>query len=90
MRIFNFAVLSVITALHNVPTLHISKTHLPIVLFNVHEIKLNGCSKTSQGKREIPLCGVGNPTPPPPKALRLNGAPSLHRGMRLLNAVRSK
>ena len=40
MRIFNFAVLSVITAPHNVLTPHISKTNLPIVLLNVREVKL--------------------------------------------------
>ena len=38
MRIFNFVVLSVITARHNVPTPHISKTHLPIVSLNVCEL----------------------------------------------------
>ena len=41
MGIFSFAVLSVITAARNVSTPHISKTHFPIVLLNVHEIKLN-------------------------------------------------
>ena len=40
IRIFNFVVLSVITAPHNVPTPHISKTHLPIVLLNVRELEL--------------------------------------------------
>ena len=39
MRIFNCVVLSAITALRSTP--HISKTHLPIVLLNVHEIELN-------------------------------------------------
>ena len=38
---FYFVVLSVITAPQNVPTLHISKTHLPIVLLNVRELELN-------------------------------------------------
>ena len=41
MRIFNFVVSSVITALHNVPTPHISKTHLPIVSLNIHEVEMN-------------------------------------------------
>ena len=41
MRIFNFVILSVITALHNVPTPHISKTHLPIIALNVREVELN-------------------------------------------------
>ena len=41
MRLFNFVVLSVITAPHNVPTLHISKTHLPNILLNVRELVLN-------------------------------------------------
>ena len=41
MRIFNFAVLSVITAPHNVPTLHISKTHLPIVSLNVRKVEFD-------------------------------------------------
>ena len=38
MRIFNFVVSSVITAPHNVPTTHISKTYLPIVSLNVREL----------------------------------------------------
>ena len=38
MQIFNFVVLSVITAPHNVSTPHISKIHLPIVSLNVHEV----------------------------------------------------
>ena len=41
MRIPDFVVLSVITAPQNVPTPHISKTHLPIVLMNVCELELN-------------------------------------------------
>ena len=41
MRIFNFVVLSVITAPHNVLTPHISKIHLPIVSLNVSEAELN-------------------------------------------------
>ena len=41
LRNFNFVILSVITALHNVPTPHISKTHLPIIALNVREVELN-------------------------------------------------
>ena len=41
MRIFYFVVLSVITAPHNVPTPHISKSHLPVVSLNVRELELN-------------------------------------------------
>ena len=42
MQIFNFAVLSVIIASHNVLTRHISKTYLPnIVSLNVRELELN-------------------------------------------------
>ena len=41
MRVFNFVVLYVITAPYNVTTPHINEIHLPIVLLNVHEIKLN-------------------------------------------------
>ena len=41
MRVFNFVILSVITTLYNVPTFHISKTHLPIVSLNIREVELN-------------------------------------------------
>ena len=42
MQIFNFVVLSVIIASHNVLTRHISKTHLPnIVSLHVRELELN-------------------------------------------------
>ena len=41
MRIFNFEVLSVITAPHNVSTPHISKTHLSIVSLILRGHKLN-------------------------------------------------
>ena len=41
MRIFCFVVLSVITAPHNVPTPHISKTHLPIVSLNVRKVEFD-------------------------------------------------
>ena len=39
--IFNFVVLSVITAPHNVLIPHTSETHLPIVSLNVRELELN-------------------------------------------------
>ena len=38
MQIFNFVVLYVIIAAHNVHIPHIIKTHLPIVSLNVHEL----------------------------------------------------
>ena len=41
MPIFNFVVLSVIIAPHNVFTRHVSKTYLSIVSLNVHELELN-------------------------------------------------
>ena len=41
MQIFNFIVLSVIIAPHNVLSSHISKTHLPSVLLNVREIEFD-------------------------------------------------
>ena len=41
MQIFNFVVLHVIIAPNNVLTPHVSKTHFPIVLLNVHELELN-------------------------------------------------
>ena len=47
MRIYNFVVLSVITASQNVPTPHISKTNFPIASLNVRELKLNLSQKTS-------------------------------------------
>ena len=56
MQFFNFVVLSVIIAPHNVHTPHISKTHLPIVLVNVPELELNCCSKVQPGKRQTLLC----------------------------------
>ena len=40
-QIFNFVVLSVIIASHNVLTPHVSKTHLPIVSLNILELELN-------------------------------------------------
>ena len=40
MQIFNFVALSVIIDPHNVLIPHVSKTHLPIVLFNVREFEL--------------------------------------------------
>ena len=41
MRIFSLVVLSVITAPQNIPTPHISKTHLSIVSLNVREDELS-------------------------------------------------
>ena len=41
MQIFNFVVLSVIIAPHNVATSLTSKTYLPIVSLNVDELELN-------------------------------------------------
>ena len=41
MQVFDFVVLSVIIALHNVLATHISKTHLPVVSLNVCELELN-------------------------------------------------
>ena len=64
MRIFNFVILSVITALHNVPTPHISKTHF--LLFHLTYGKSNwiDAQKTSQQKREAPLRGGWKPNSP--------------------------
>ena len=52
MRIFNFVVLSVIIAPRNVPTPHISKTHLSNVSLNVRELEL--CSKDQSRKKGGP------------------------------------
>ena len=41
MRIFNFVVLSVITAPRNGATPHISKINLPIVSLNERKLELN-------------------------------------------------
>ena len=41
MQIFNFVVLFVIIVPHNAFTPRISKTHLPNVSLNVHELELN-------------------------------------------------
>ena len=49
MQIFNFVVLSVIIASHNVLTPHFSKTYLPIVLLNERELWVDA-QKTSQRK----------------------------------------
>ena len=38
---FQFCSLSVITASYNVPTSHISKTHLHLVSLNVYKLELN-------------------------------------------------
>ena len=39
MQIFNFVVLSMTITSHNVLTLHIRKTHLPIVSLTVRELE---------------------------------------------------
>ena len=59
MQILNFVILSVIIAPHNVLTPHISKTHLPIVSVNVHELELNWSSK-EQSRKKWGLPYVGN------------------------------
>ena len=41
MQTFNFLVLSVTIAPHNILTPYIRKTHLPISALNVRELKLN-------------------------------------------------
>ena len=63
MRIFSLVVLSVITAPNNIPTPHISKTHLSIVSLNVREDELSSCSKDQSRKKGDPLSGGGSPTP---------------------------
>ena len=63
MRIFIFVVLSVITAPHNAPTPHISKTHSPTVSLNVRQAELNLCSKYQSRKKGGSLRGGGSPTP---------------------------
>ena len=45
IQIFNFVVLSVVIATHNVLSPRISKTFLPILSLNVLELKLKWCSK---------------------------------------------
>ena len=84
MQIFNF-VLSVIIAHHNVLTPHISKTHLPIISFNVRELELNWCSKEQSTKKEAPKN-------PHRKALIFikQSFPSLWKYTSLSNAVQSK
>ena len=68
---FQFVVLSVITAPYNVPTPHISKTHLPNVSLHLRELELNLCSKDqSRKKGGPPACGGGSPTLPPPPILQ--------------------
>ena len=65
MQIFNFVVLSVIIALQNVPTTHISKTNLHIVSLNVRELELNWCSKDqSKKKRSSPSWELEAQLPP--------------------------
>ena len=85
MRIFNFVVLSVITAPRNAPPAHISKTHISrtrIELMLKRPFKEKGRSPLLRGgEAQLPLQNLKN---------LLNGAPSLHRGMRLSNVVQSK
>ena len=50
IRLFNFVVLSVITVPHNLPTPHISKTHLPNVSLRVCKLELNWCSIDQSSK----------------------------------------
>ena len=54
MQIFNFIVLSVIIAPHDVLTSLISKTHLPIVSFNVRKLEWNDAQNSNQEKKEGP------------------------------------
>ena len=54
MQIFNFIVLSVIIAPHDVLTSLISKTHLPIVSFNVRKLEWNDAQNSNQEKRKAP------------------------------------
>ena len=67
MRLFNFVVLSVITAPHNIPLLTLAK---PICLM-FHSNCIDA-QKTNQGKREV-CVGMEAQRPPTPslKALRL-------------------
>ena len=51
---FQFLILSGINAPHNVPTPHISKSHLPIHLMYVNS-NWSDVQKTSYGKQEVPL-----------------------------------
>ena len=65
MQIFNFLVLSVIIAPHNVLTPRISKTHLRIVSLNIRKLKLNDGLKTPVKEKGRPACVEdGSPTPP--------------------------
>ena len=64
MPIFNFIVLPVITAPHNVPTTHISKTHLPIVSLNVRELEFNWSSIDQSRKKGGPPCVGWKPNSP--------------------------
>ena len=82
MQICNFVVLSVITALHNIPSPTLAK---PIcLLFHLTYVKSSWIDvyKTSQGKWEAPCAGEEARFPP-----QKNRASSLHKGMCLPNAV---
>ena len=63
MRFFNFVVLSVIIAPHNVPTSHISKTNLPTVSINVSKLELNWYTKDQSRKKGGCLLEGGRSNP---------------------------
>ena len=62
MWIFDFLVLSVITARQNVPTPHINKSYLPIVSLNARELELKRPVKEKGSP--LPVRGCGNTTLP--------------------------
>ena len=68
MEIFNFVVLSVIIAPHNVLTPHISKTHLLIVSVNIRQLELI-LKRPVKEKGRHPMRGECKPNSPS-KALR--------------------
>ena len=92
MRLFNFAVLSVAVAAHNVPAPDISKTHLSNASLKVQKLELNWCSKDqSRKKGGSPVWGWKPNSHPTSSPLDLlNRSPSLHRGIHLPNALQSK
>ena len=61
MQIFNFVALSVIIDPHNVLIPHVSKSHLPIVLFNVREFELM-LKRAVKEKGRPPYMGGRGPT----------------------------
>ena len=85
-KILKFVVLSVIIALHNILTPHISKTHLAIVSLNLRELELNYAQNSSQGEVP-PMQGV--------ETLRkffifIRQSSPFHQDISLPNAVQSK